>query len=353
MPASHGGFETFAHYLCLYLVKKGWKVTVYCQEKGAGRVYQTEWQGVKRIHIPIKSQGALGTILFDLKSVIHSLKEEGIILTLGYNTSIFNLLHRIFRRQNIINMDGIEWKRQKWGHAEKLWFWINERLGCWFGNKLIADHPEIKKHLATRVNPNKITMIPYGGVHISEGCEDVLKEFNLEKGKYCILIARPEPENSILEAVLGFSVKRRNFKMIVLGNYDIENNSYHRKVFMAASDEVIFPGAIYEPEKVNSLRFFARFYIHGHQVGGTNPSLVEALGAGNAVLAHDNKFNRWVAAEGAVYFSSVTEVNEQISKLIEIDEFTQKLHLNSKSLFDARFQWESILAQYENVLLDD
>lgn len=350
VPAQHGGFETFAEYLCRYLIVHDWHVTVYCQEDGSGPVYQSEWESVNRIHIPIKNTGPLGTIIFDLKSVVHSLRHDGVFLTLGYNTAIFNLLHRLKGKNNVINMDGIEWKRQKWGMVAKTWFWLNERFACWFGNHLVADHPCIEDHLATRVTREKITMIPYGGREILEADEQVLAEYGLEKNNYAILIARAEPENSILEVVTAFSAQQRGVKLVVLGNYQPETNAYHRAVLTAASDEVVFPSAIYEADKVGALRFFARVYVHGHQVGGTNPSLVEALGAGNAILAHDNKFNRWVAKDGAIYFGNVPSAKHAFDRLFDDDDLVESLRSVSRDNFQEHFQWENILHQYEQLL---
>ena len=352
VPARHGGFETFADYLCRYLVARDWKITVYCQEEGVGPIYQSEWEGLRRIHISVKNTGSLGTIIFDLKSVVHSLRHDGIFLTLGYNTAIFNLLHRLKGKKNVINMDGIEWKRQKWGLVAKIWFWLNERFGCWFGNHLVADHPRIVDHLATRVSRKKITMIPYGGREILEADEQILPEYGLKKNNYAILIARAEPENSILEMVTAFSAQQRGVKLVVLGNYQPESNNYHRAVMEAASNEVVFPGAIYEADKIGALRFFARFYVHGHQVGGTNPSLVEALGAGNAVLAHDNKFNRWVAKDGAVYFNDISSAKRALNQLLADDTVIVSLRKASRANFNANFQWNDILGQYEQLLLE-
>jgi glycosyltransferase involved in cell wall biosynthesis len=351
VPASHGGFETFAEYLCRFLVAKNWGITVYCQEEGRGSIYESEWEGVSRIHIPVKNSGPLGTIIFDFKSVAHSLRQSGVFLTLGYNTAIFNMLHRLTGKKNIINMDGIEWKRQKWGLVARTWFWINERLGCWFGNHLVADHPEIESHLATRVARKKITMIPYGGKEILQADDSVLSEYGLEKNKYAILIARAEPENSILEVVTAFSGKQRGFKFVVLGNYTPESNVYHKAVLEAASSEVIFPGAIYDADKIDALRLFARVYVHGHQVGGTNPSLVEALGAGNAVIAHDNKFNRWVAKEGAVYFESTKEASDKFDQIFNSEALSEKLKKHTIENFAKNFQWEDILSEYEDLLV--
>ncbi|AMO66979.1 DUF1972 domain-containing protein [Zhongshania aliphaticivorans] len=349
VPASHGGFETFAEYLCGFLQDRGWNIIVYCQEDGVGPIYESDWNGVKRIHIPVNNSGALGTVIFDLKSVIHSLRHNGVFLTLGYNTAIFNLLHRVFGKKNVINMDGIEWRRQKWSVVAKCWFWVNERLGCWFGNHLVADHPRIEDHLATRVSCEKISMIPYGGLEVSCADENILAEFDLVKNEYAIVIARPEPENSILEIVSGFSKKKRGKKLVVLGNYDKEN-AYHRAVLNAVSDEVVFLGAIYDVEKVSALRFYSTAYIHGHQVGGTNPSLVESIGAGNAIIAHDNPFNRWVAKEGAIYFSGDSQASDAFEKIFQNKELVEKLEINTRENFRENFQWDDILAQYEKLL---
>ncbi|WP_036130830.1 DUF1972 domain-containing protein [Marinobacter nitratireducens] len=350
VPASHGGFETFAEYLCPYLVKRGWRVTVYCQEEGTAPIYESEWEGVKRIHISVKNSGPLGTVIFDFISAWHSLRQTGIFLTLGYNTAVFNLLHRVRGKLNVINMDGIEWKRKKWGRVAKSWFWLNERFGCFFGNQLVADHPRIEDHLATRTSRKKITMIPYGGLEIQDADVNILKEFGLSAGDYAIVIARPEPENSILEIVEGFSGKRRGTKLVVLGNYQ-KDNTYHQRVINAASDEVIFTGGIYDIEKVSALRFFARCYVHGHQVGGTNPSLVEAIGAGNAILAHDNEFNRWVAKDGAIYFSGKRDVDQAFDLIFSDDELVKKLQHATLANFQANFRWEKILSEYEALLL--
>lgn len=351
VPASHGGFETFAEFLCRYLISEGWKVTVYCQENGHGKIHTSEWEGVSRIHIPVNDQGPLGTVIFDFRSIVHSLKHKGAFLTLGYNTAIFNVIHRLFFKRNIINMDGIEWKRQKWGRIAKLWFWLNEKFGCWFGNHLVADHPKIAEHLSRVVSKRKISMIPYGGAEINEANAAVPNEYGLDKGRYAIVIARAEPENSIFEIVKAFSKSKRNAKLLVLGDYNPEANPYHKQILEAASEEVIFAGAIYDADTVGALRYFSRFYVHGHQVGGTNPSLVEALGAGSAVLAHDNPFNRWVAKDGAVYFNSIEEAHSAFTLLFDNETKIEELRSASRKNFRDNFQWNDILKQYESLLL--
>lgn len=349
VPAAHGGFETFAEYLALFLVHRGWRVVVYCQEDGSGPVFNDTWRGVERVRIPVAQTGPKGTIVFDWKATAHAALFEDLCLTLGYNTAVFCSLLRLKGIPNLINMDGIEWSRAKWGGIAKTWFWMNDWAGCWLGNHLVADHPQIKVHLESRVRGSKITTIPYGADEVLAADEAPVRALGLEPGRFLTVIARAEPENSLLEIVEGFSVAKRGYKLVVLGNYQ-ESNAYHRAIRSAASDEVLFPGAIYDKTVVQALRFHSAAYVHGHQVGGTNPSLVEALGAGNAVIAHDNRFNRWVVGDGAVYFNDAHSFAEQLTALLADPSHLQELSANSKVRFQQEFTWPHVLAQYESLL---
>lgn len=359
VPAAHGGFETFAEQLALYLVAQGWQVTVYCQEEhgqedGQGPITESDWCGVRRVHIPVARSGALGTIIFDWQAAWHArrrfLKERtGICLTLGYNTAIFNLWQRLSGQVNLFNMDGLEWQRDKWSAPERAWLWLNERAGCLLGNHLIADHPRIKDHLATRVPEQKVTMVPYGAHPITEADAELLVPLGLVANEYSVIIARPEPENSILDIVQAFSAKERGHTLVVLGKYE-SAHAFHQQVLAAASSEVKFVGAIYDADVVGALRFFCRYYLHGHRVGGTNPSLVEALGAGSAVIAHDNEFNRWVAGEGAAYFNDVAECGRLFDSLLKDDAALTKMRVASRRRFSNGFTWAQVLAEYERLL---
>ncbi|MBA4501536.1 DUF1972 domain-containing protein [Marinobacterium marinum] len=351
IPARHGGFETFAEKLSVYLVGRGWQVTVYCQEEGRGAIYESEWQGVRLVHVPVKTAGAAGTILFDWKATRHALSEPGIFLTLGYNTACFNVLQRLVGQTNIINMDGLEWKREKWGVMAKLWLRLNERVACRTANHLVADHPEIKQHLMTCAPERKITMLPYGAEEVTAADAALLEPYGLLPGRFSVVIARPEPENSSLEIVRAFSRKPRQHTLVVLGSFYPDIVPLHREVLDAASDEVLFPGAIYSAPTVQALRFHARLYLHGHKVGGTNPSLVEALGAGCAVIAQDNPFNRWVAGAGAVYFKTEADCVDLFDRLLDNEQQLTDLKTASRARFQQCFTWPHILHDYEQLLL--
>lgn len=353
IPAAHGGFETFAEYLSLYLAEREWDVTVYCQEDdGAQDIHEDVWRGVRRIFVPTKRSGALGTVEFDWKSIRHAAKERHpLVLTLGYNTASFCAFYKLSGVKNVINMDGIEWMRDKWKPHERAWLWLNERIGCLIGDHLVADHPQIKEHLKTRVSEEKITMIPYGARPVESADASCLDQYGLEPGRFLCVIARPEPENSVLEVVQAFSRKPRGIKLLMLGKYDASANGFHAQVLSAASDEVIFPGAIYDKRVVDSIRFYSLAYIHGHRVGGTNPSLVEALGAKSAVVAHDNRFNRWVAGDGAIYFDSVDSCERVLESITSDSDLSKRLKAESWRRFNSEFTWGHVLAQYESLLI--
>lgn len=350
VPAAHGGFETFAEQLALHLVANGWRVVVYCQARGAGPVQEDVWRGVERVCIPVAQAGVAGTIVFDWKAVMHASRHGDLCLTLGYNTALFCAVLRIKGVPNLINMDGIEWSRAKWGKVAKAWLWLNDWAGCLLANHLVADHPEIKAHLCSRAPQRKITMIPYGADAITAALPEPLLSLGLEAGRFLTVIARAEPENSLLEIVSGFSSKPRGVKLVVLGNYEPENNAYHRAVIRAAGPEVLFAGAIYDKAVVQALRFHSMAYVHGHQVGGTNPSLIEAMAAGNPVIAHDNKFNKWVAGESACFFRDAEGLSQCLDRVLASAELRAEMQNASRLRFSREFTWEKVLAEYEQLL---
>lgn len=350
IPANHGGFETFAEKLALFLVDR-WNVKVYCQhdvERVEERVRSEIWNGIELIHVQVASTGPRATLEFDLHCVLDSARREGVCLVLGYNSAVFLPILRLFRRPILTNMDGIEWRRPKWSPAVRAWFWVNEWIAAWTSHRLVADHPVIADHLATRRPRRAIVTIPYGGNPVTSASDAPLRGLGLEPGRYMVSIARIEPDNNILTLVKAFSRRPRNAKLVVLGTLD-DSIAYHREVRAAASDEVIFPGAIYDPATVEALRFHARAYLHGHTVGGTNPSLVEALWAGSPVVAHDNPFNRIVAGDTQAYFTSVEDCERRIAQYLADDEVVRRAREGARRQA-THYAWEDILSHYEDEL---
>lgn len=348
IPAWHGGFETFAQELAPWLVQQGWRVDVYCQdETGDGA---SEWRGVRLIQLPVRRRGSLGSIEFDWISARHAVKAAPLVLTLGYNTALIGLLYRLGGVRNVINMDGLEWKRTKWSWPVRQWFRLNERAAVMLGNHLVADHPAIAKRLSGMTDPSRITMIPYGAESLPEADPAPLAAFGLEPEKFMLSIARVERENQTLQIVRGFSARPRGVKLAVAGGLE-PGNAYHDAVRAAASPEVVFLGPVFQKEAVAALRVHTLAHIHGHTVGGTNPSLVEALGAGCPVIAHRNLFNGWVAGEEQRFFSDVEELDHHITALIETPPMRAAMSAAARARHAERFTWEPVLRAYQAMLV--
>jgi glycosyltransferase involved in cell wall biosynthesis len=249
-------------------------------------------------------------------------------------------------------MGGLDWKRPKWPAPVRAWFYVNAWLAGWFASALVADHPVVARLLAARPGMAPIHTIPYGADAVHDPDPSPLSALGVTRTQYGLVIARSEPENSILEIVTAWSRAPRRMPLVVLGAYDFERHPYHRRVRAAAGAEVLFPGAIYDRGTVDALRGHARLYLHGHTVGGTNPSLVEALGAGSPTLAHDNAFNRWVAGEGARYFRGVDDCATEIARLLDGGSERAALSAAARARHAEAFDWEIVLTRYEALLAE-
>ena len=352
VPAAHGGFETFAHHFALHMRDKGWAVTVYCQaDDGPAGPVIDEWEGVRRVTFAADS-GAFGTMKFDWACVRHAMKERGVMLVLGYNTAAFSALLRLTPNPVLTNMDGIEWKRAKWPWHGRIWLYLNEWIGALTSNKLIADHPEIANHLARRRSRRDIVMIPYGADPVTEASEAPVRALGLNPGRYLISIGRIEPENNILPMIQAFAARPRDLQFVCLGKLEPDRNPYHAEVMKVGEGRVVFPGAIYDPAVVKALRFHAAAYCHGHSVGGTNPSLVEALGAGNPVVGHDNPYNRWVAGPEQFYFADIDACAAAFDAVEAGGERLAQAGAASRQRFETAFLWPDILGEYEAVCVE-
>ena len=346
IPAAHGGFETFAERLALHLAARGWRVGVYCQrevERVRERVSTRLWNGIELITVEVAMRGPAATLAFDAVCAQDAASRGGVCLVLGYNGAVFLPYLRARGAKILTNMDGIEWKRPKWPLPVRAFFYLSEWIAAWSSQRLVADHPVIAEHLATRRPRRAVATIPYGGDPLPKHLPP--PPLALVPGRYLVSIARIEPDNTILAMVEAFSRKPRDVRLVVLGTLD-DRVAYHRAVRAAAGPEVLFPGAIYEAESVQSLRAHALAYLHGHTVGGTNPSLVEALWAGSAVIAHDNPFNRGTAGEGQLYFSDADGCEAAIERVLSDPDAVARARMAAKAQA-RRYRWADVLAAYE------
>ena len=349
IPAAHGGFETFAERLAIFLAGRGWRVGVYCQRDVARvgtRVTSRDWNGIELITVEVGLRGPAATLAFDAVCAHDAAARGGVSLVLGYNGAVFLPYLRARGGRILTNMDGIEWRRPKWSLPVRAFFYVSEWIAAWSSQRLVADHPIIADHLARRRPRRAIATIPYGGDPPPAAIGP--PPLGLQPDGYLVSIARIEPDNNILTLVEAFSRRRRGVRLVVLGTMSV-GNPYHRAVEDAASDEVLFPGAIYEADQVQALRVHARAYLHGHTVGGTNPSLVEALWAGSAVVAHDNPFNRGTAGDEQFYFSDGDTCAAAIDRVLADMPAVAAAPAAARTRAE-RFRWDDVLVAYEEAV---
>lgn len=309
IPNHYGGFEQFAEHLATFLVEKKCEVFVYNSSNHPFK--EKIFKGVNIVHCndPEDKMGTIGQFIYDLNCILDTRKRDlDIILQLGYtSSSIWSLL---FPKKTLIitNMDGLEWKRSKYTFFVRKFLMYAERLGVKYSDFLVSDSEGIKKYIDKKYNKNS-KFIAYGSKEASDIDESILEKFNVEKLKYNMLIARIEPENNVETILDGVVLSKSNIPFLVIGDYN--NNSFGKKVkqkFESCS-KIIFLGSIYNNKELNSLRFFCNLYFHGHSVGGTNPSLLEAMGSSNLIIAHNNIFNKAVLKEDAYYFYNSEDVS--------------------------------------------
>ena len=348
IPNNYGGFEQFAEYLSVGLVKRGHEVTVYSPHFHPYQKKDFNGVTIKHIYSPEHLMGSSANFIYDFLSMKHALKHDfDIILECGYhsNAPSYYLMNGDKSPVLITNMDGLEWKRSKWNSATRWLILQMEKLAVKKSHILVSDNEGIQKYYERAYNAPSVC-IPYGADLINEFHEESLAQYCLSKNEYYLLIARLEPENNIETILSGFDLSGDiQRKMIVLGNHNTKYGRYLKDKF-AHNAQIIFLGAIYDLSILNDLRCYARAYFHGHSVGGTNPSLLEAMASNAYIIAHDNEFNRSVLGDDALYFNSAETVKELIQSPIDTDYVAQAI-ANNRSKIANQYTWEVITDQYE------
>jgi glycosyltransferase involved in cell wall biosynthesis len=351
VPAAYGGFETAAQHVAMYLRDRGWNVVVYCQLDGDGDITSDRWNGIERVLVPEPREGWKGTSHFDLVSIRHATahhREGDVWLTFGYNTGVLDVMPRLRGIPNVINMDGMEWTRRRWGSPNRPSSWatsVSPVSSVTCSSAITPSSPRI----CGVTSAHGVQTITYGAPEVISA-PSRRSPTSLAPDAYGIVVCRPIPENSVLEIVTAWSARHRGMPLVVVGPYT-DTDPYHLAVRSAASDEVRFPGAIFDADRLAALRLHAAVYVHGHTVGGTNPSLVEAMGAGNAVIAHDNRYNSWVAGPDNAYFRDADDLAVLLDELLPNAERLHRMGEASRTRYREEFTWEHIGAQYEHALL--
>lgn len=356
IPARYGGFETFAEELALHMVAKGVDVTVYCEADRQQPQPQPEnYQSIKLVYLPVTSCGPLTTVLFDLRSLWHARQGYDVVYMLGYGAAPFCFIPRLWGSKVWINVDGVEWARAKWSRLAQHYFRAMEWFSTWIPDRIIADANGIRTHFQTRHRfTTPCSVIPYGAPIVEIDPEEVLlAEWGLSSNTYHLVVARIEPENHVREIVEGYLASSSQFPLVVVGNHQT-GTEYACAVAACADSRVRFLGGVYDKVKLQALRCHALAYCHGHSVGGTNPSLLEALGCGNLVIAHDNVFNREVTGDLGFYFKNADHLPALLERIESLDEVARtELRLAAKKRILDNYSWDQICNSYLMLLGED
>ena len=359
IPNNYGGFEQFAEYISVGLAQRGHDVTVYSPHY---HPYQdNEYKGVKIKHIyspELWMGGSVGSFFYDYACLKDALRKENfdIIYEAGY-TSIIPAYIR-FNVKNIrrpiftTNMDGLEYKRTKFNKwVQKFVFW-EERMAVKHSHYLIADNMGIHDYYKEKYGKES-KFLAYGANIYDNYSENYLKEYDLKAGEYLLLVARLEPENNIDMAIEGYirSEQYGKIPLLVVGKTNTPYGKYLVKTY-GKHECVRFMGGIYDFDKLNSIRHYSYAYFHGHSVGGTNPSLLEAMASDCFILSHDNIFNRSVLGDNAVYYSNTEQVVEILNNLDATVAQYKKLYTERNlEVIRNEYSWEKLVDEHEKYFM--
>ena len=346
IPNNYGGFEQFAEYLSVGLIDKGHEVSVYNSHNHPYK--EKKWNGVNIIHCydPEYLIGTKGQFIYDLNCILNTRKHNfDIILQLGYTSSA--IWNRFILKKNILvtNMDGLEWQRSKFPNVVQNFLKYSEGLVVKYSDYLIADSIGIKHYLQEFYNIDA-HYIPYGANLMTVANLEVLNEYNLKKYDYDVVIARMEPENNIEMIIEGYLNSRKERQLVIIGSLKTKFGQY---ISQKNNDgRIKYLGFVSGIGKLNSLRNFSNLYFHGHSVGGTNPSLLEAMASNSLICAHDNVFNKSILEDEAFYFQDSEHVSKLINNKIKNDE-SRFININREKI-KRLYSWDKIVNDYNAFL---
>lgn len=345
IPAKYGGFETFAEEISVLFAENNLHISVYCDNPFNVKA-KDHYKNVSLKYMKNTKSGY--PLLYYYESIKKALKENDIILVTGTGGSFFYFLNFWEHKIIITNTDGVESRRAKWSFIQKHLIKLSEILAIYFSDHIIADSKGISQYLVDnypKLQKNKLSTIEYGAPINNTLIPEYLKKHQLEKDNYFLVVCRLEPENNLHIIVDGHNLSNDPKPLIIVGNQT--GNNYVNLLLRHQSEKIRFIGGIYNKEELCSLRTGAFAYIHGHSVGGTNPSLLEALGSSNICICHDNIFNREVTDNKQLYFSTSLELMDRINELNQasIDKI-QQLKKDAVNRIISYYNWENISKKY-------
>lgn len=348
LPACYGGFETLAEHLVGHLHERH-ALTVYCSgKKYAPEVRTPHYRGARLVYLPLEANG-VQSILYDTLSILHALWYADVLLVLGVAGAwVLPLVRWFTRKKIIISIDGIEWKRDKWGRMAKLYLWWAEKIAVKYAHIDISDNESIQDYTALRYG-SLSRIIEYGADHTQRLplSTELKAKYPFLRHPYAFKVCRIEPENNI-HTVLEAFAQLPAYPLVLIGNW--ANSDYGRQLRSRyqALPNLHLLDPIYDQAILDQMRGNAVLYVHGHSAGGTNPSLVEAMYLGLPIVAFGVSYNRTTTEGKAAYFDTATD----LSAWVQSTDFAtlQTLGQTMRTIAERRYTWSLIAAKYEQLV---
>jgi glycosyltransferase involved in cell wall biosynthesis len=349
IPANYGGFETFAEELSTRLVERGHDVTVYGRAHHVPRGLRVH-RGVRLVVLPTIRHKYLDTLTHTLLSVAYgAFQRYDAVVVCNAANAIFCLWLRLAGQWVLLNVDGIERKRKKWNWIGRMYYLLSEWLATFCPSAIVTDARVIQTYYRDRYHTAG-HFVPYGAAAQSREAGATLKRFNLQPRQYVLYVSRLEPENNAHVVVEAFSQVETERRLVIVGDapYSAE---YIRQLKRTDDPRVIFTGYLYG-DGYWELQSHAYCYVHATEVGGTHPALVEAMGAGNCVIANGTPENVEVVGDaGLVYEVNSAEDLARHLQLVLADEgLVERCRRKAREHVAAHYSWHSVTCAYEAIL---
>jgi glycosyltransferase involved in cell wall biosynthesis len=349
IPNHYGGFEQFAEQLSVRLAERGHEVWVYNPATHPYRDNIFHKVNIIRKPFPEYLLGPAANYIYDYICIKDAIRKNAdIILECGYASAVPAYRFLDFKNSKIItHLDGLEWERPKWSALTRKIIKRAEKTTTRFSHALVCDHPEIQLYFEQKYSI-KPWCIPFGADIFKDPDKKMIEQYSVSPYEYYLVIARLEPENNLHTIISGFLKTGCKEKLLIAGDPD---TSFGRKLYneYRTSDNIIFLNGIYDQTILDNLRHFSKAYFHGHSVGGTNPSLLEAMAAGSLIIAHDNKFNRYILKDNALYFNSEDDIRSVLESLNDLSIRKEEMIRNNIRVIEESYQWEQVTGWYEEL----
>jgi glycosyltransferase involved in cell wall biosynthesis len=345
LPGRYGGWDQLLNHLTIILSKK-YEIIVYTSKYNAIPGLK-EFNNSKIRVLPLKANG-IQSIFYDGYSMFESSLKCDILLVLGTSGCIFLPFIKLFNSNIVLNPDGAEWKRGKWNFFVQQFLKLSEYLGVKFAKVVVSDNLIIKNHVFNFYS-KKSTLIEYGGDHVlsNELTNETQIRYKISQGSYAFKVCRIEPENNIDLILKVFSQVKLRF--ILIGNWNNSSYGINTRDKYKSYCNLTLLDPIYDQEKLDELRSNCGLYIHGHSVGGTNPSLVEAMYLGLNCVVFDVDYNRVTTEDKAIYFKDGAELLKIVSEFENDSSGFYCVGESLKRVASIKYKWVDIVNKYDRI----